>query len=70
MALSVRKLALGRITNWEYEEQISDSTVDTVIGVIDDEMWSLYNDHNEHRLVGKHEVSHADKKLLLVLYYS
>ncbi|PHR59962.1 MAG: hypothetical protein COA43_08320 [Robiginitomaculum sp.] len=64
MALSVRRLALGRITNWEYEEQISDSTVDTVIGVIDDEMWSLYNGHNEHGLVGKHEVSHADKKVI------
>ena len=57
LALLLRRLASGRITNADFEGERLDRSTDEALVALGDAGWSLYNDFGIYRLHGKHALS-------------
>jgi len=71
----LRSLATGRITNFEYEDEVNrslDFSKDPVIGAIYRYAWFLYDDLHKHKLCGEYALTKEARreiaKWLLFLY--
>jgi hypothetical protein len=53
VALALRRLASGRITNREFEDRAFGRSQDAGVRAVVDATWALYDDLREHRLTGK-----------------
>ncbi len=63
LALLLRRLATGRITNDEFEDALPWGSEDAAIwAVFREGAWCLYDDLDEHRLVGKHRLSRENRR--------
>lgn len=64
LAEALRHLVSGRITNDDFEEAVALRTDDTAFHAIKEEVWQLYSDLREHRLVGSDAVSKYDRRIV------
>ena len=63
LALLLRRLVTGRITNDEFEDALPGRSEDEAIwAVFRGGAWYLYGDLHEHRLVGEHELSSEQRR--------
>lgn len=53
VALALRRLASGRITNREFEDHTFGRSPDAGVRAVVDAAWGLYDDLRKHRLTGK-----------------
>ena len=53
VALQLRRLASGRITNGQFEEHVPFESPDRGVREVADAAWGLYSDLREHTLTGK-----------------
>lgn len=65
LALALRKLAAGRVSNYEFEDQLGREIVssrDMGVKAIRWAAWMLYDDLHEHRLSGVHSLGRAGRR--------
>jgi hypothetical protein len=60
----IRSLAVGNITNDEFEDALPNSTDDAVWEVFHHGAWCLYSDMKEYKLRGKDALSPEDKSMV------
>jgi hypothetical protein len=62
LALALRRLATGRITNYEFEDAIPFSTLDFGVKNVARQSWYLYSDLREYRLRGTHSLTREGRR--------
>jgi hypothetical protein len=61
LALQLRRLASGRITNEQFEERVLSASPDPGVRAVIKAAWGLYSDLREHTLTGKDALT-ADER--------
>jgi hypothetical protein len=64
----IRQLASGRLTNDEFQDAsglLARDSNDPAIHELRREMWVTYSDLYEHRLIGRHKLSRADRHVVV-----
>jgi hypothetical protein len=62
VALALRRLASGRITNREFEDRAFGRSQDAGVRAVVDATWALYDDLREHRLTGKDGLTAEERR--------
>lgn len=64
LAESIRFFAAGQITNDEFENSIPESDDEAIARIFHEGVWFLYDDLKEYKLIGKDQLSKADKSII------
>lgn len=62
LALLLRRFAIGRMTNDDFEDSAPDSSIDPVIEAVCGRAWQFYDDNRKHRLVGRDRLTPNERR--------